>query len=140
MVKNSIRQQIFQYLDKHPDISLKALKKEFRDCPTNTIRTYYRQHFDISKNVSINIKKELIKIIKDYKSPASARVQAIREYNNIIETKPEESSDDGFLKWLETQGNSTLTNRSITDTSSNTSTSLTKGKDGSTSTKTKSSA
>ena len=137
----SVRQQVFEFLKKHPDISLKQLKKEFKDCPTNTIRTYYRQHADISKNVSINIKQELIKIIKNYKSPASARVQAIREYNNLVENKEqEESSDDGFLKWLETQGNSTLTNRSITDTSSHTSTSPIPGKNGNKSTKTKSSA
>ena len=112
----SIRKQVFTYLDTHPDISLKDLKKVFKDCPINTIRTYYRQHFNISDIISINIKKELIKIIKDYKQPASARVQAIREYNNLVETTPEEGSEDPYLKYLEKQN---LRIATIEDTSSN---------------------
>ena len=101
MTNKSIRKQVFEYLEIHPDIPLKKLKKEFKDCPINTIRTYYRQHRDISQNISINIKFELEKIIKDYKQPASARVQAIREYNNLVEITPE-SSDDPLLKLLTT--------------------------------------
>ena len=92
----SIRQQVFRFIKGRPGISVGEVIKEFRDSPTNTIRTYYKQHISISKNVSIDIKEELKKIIKDYKQPASARVQAIREYNNLVENK-EESSDDSLL-------------------------------------------
>jgi len=93
----SIRQQVFEFLKSNPDIPLKELKKEFRDRPTNTIRDYYRQFKDMSKDTSINLKKELEKIIKDYKQPASARVQAIREYRTLIEVQPEEG-EDSLLK------------------------------------------
>ena len=99
---NSIRQQVFTYLNAYPGISLKEVKKEFKDCPINTIRTYYRQHRDISKNIPLDIRTELIKIIKDYKQPASARVQAIREYNNLIEKEPDKSGEDPLLKLLTT--------------------------------------
>ena len=99
----SIRQQVFEYINTHPYKSLKEVKKVFSDCPTNTIRTYYRQATDISKEISIDIRTELQKIIKDYKQPASARVQAIREYNNLIKEEPDKTGDDPYLKFLEKQ-------------------------------------
>ena len=98
----SIRQQVFQYLDKQPDIPIKELYKVFGDRPKETIKAYRRQHRVMKKNIpkhTLNIKEELIKIIKDYKQPASARVQAIREYNNLVETQPQES-EEPLLKLL----------------------------------------
>lgn len=96
-MKNSIRQQVFRLIDKLPDISLKDLYLEFKDSPKKTIKTYLTQHRTIQKNISqcrqIDIRIELIKIIKDYKTPASARVQAIREYNNMKESSPIEGVD-----------------------------------------------
>ena len=105
-IMTSIRKQIFEYLHTHPDIALKKLKVVYKDCPINTIREYYRQFKHTQKdmsNMSIDIRTELIKIIKDYKTPASARVQAIREYNNLIEKEPERKGDDPYLKFLEKQ-------------------------------------
>jgi len=102
IIMTSIRQQVFEYIKTYPHKTLKEVKKAFKDCPTNTIRTYYRQATDISTNIPINIRVELIKIIKDYKTPASARVQAIREYNNIIEKEPVKTGDDPLLKLLTT--------------------------------------
>lgn len=49
---------------------------------------------------TINIKQELIKIIKNYDAPASARVQAIREYNSMIESIPQEDTEEPLLKLL----------------------------------------
>ena len=112
----SIRKQVFKYINTHPYKTLKEVKKAFSDCPTNTIRTYYRQATDISKNISIDIRTELQKIIKDYKQPASARVQAIREYNNLIEKEPDKSGEDPYLKFLEKQS---LKIATTIDTSSN---------------------
>ena len=88
---------------------------------------------------TISPRKILYEIFIDKNQPATARVAAIREYNNIIETKPEEESDDGFLKWLETHGNNTLINPSTIDTSLKTSTFHTKGKNGNTNIKTRNS-
>ena len=100
----SIRQQVLQYIKTYPYKTLKEVKKEFKDCPTNTIRTYYKQFKDISNDIKeIDIRTELIKIIKDYKTPASARVQAIREYNNLIEKEPDKTGEDSYLKFLEKQ-------------------------------------
>ena len=101
----SIRQQVFDQIKNKPDISLKELKMMFSDCPYNTIKSYYKQHRDATKNIPnkiVNIKDELIKIIKDYKQPASARVQAIREYNNLIKESPQKEGDDPLLKLLQT--------------------------------------
>ena len=92
-------------------MSLKDCYLEFKDCPKNTIREYYRQFKSISKNmssVSVNIQQELIKIIKDYKQPASARVQAIREYNNLSQDK-EVLGEDPYLKFLESKNLKTKT-------------------------------
>ena len=100
----SIRSQVFDYLKIYPDITLQEVKKEFKDCPKNTIREYYRQFNAMSNNMAVDIRTELIKIIKDYKQPASARVQAIREYNNIVEATPE-SVEDPLLKLLQTLEN-----------------------------------
>jgi len=135
----SIRQQVFTYINNHPDITLKALKKVFKDCPTNTIRAYFRQHFDMSDNITIDIKKELIKIIKDYKTPASSRVQAIREYNNIVESIPTEG-EDPYLKYLQTLEKQNSKTQIIEDSSSITLNYPTKEKTGNTPTKTKNSA
>ena len=96
----SIRKQVFQFLKLNPGISRKETKKSFGNCPKETVDRYYTEHNKISKNVQLDIKDELKKIIKDYKQPASARVQAIREYNSLVENK-EESSDDSLLKLYE---------------------------------------
>ena len=77
------------------------LKKTFGDCPKETVDRYYTTFNKISRDIHLDIRTELIKIIKDYKQPASARVQAIREYNNLIETTPE-NSEDTLLKLYET--------------------------------------
>jgi len=73
----SIRQQVFDQIKSNPGISLKATKKMFNECPSNTIGGYYRAYHRVKENTrknTIDIKKELEKIIKDYKQPASARV------------------------------------------------------------------
>ena len=103
----SIRSQVFDLINNLPDISLKDIKIEFRDCPSNTIGGYYREYWRIRNNTrkdTLDIRTELTKIIKDYKQPASARVQAIREYNNIVEATPE-SVEDPLLKLLQTLEN-----------------------------------
>ena len=102
----SIRKQVFEYLNIRPDTSRKELKKVFGDCPKETVDRYYSEHNKISRNVQMDIRTELIKIIKDYKQPASARVQAIREYNNLVETTPE-NSEDTLLKLYQTLENDT---------------------------------
>ena len=104
MTNKSIRSQVFEFLNGHPKISLRMLTKEFKDCNRDTIKRYltqYREQFKVESLGDMNIKNELTKIIKDYKQPASARVQAIREYNNLVEITPE-SSDDPLLKLLTT--------------------------------------
>ena len=115
-MKNSIRQQVFRLLDTLPDIPIKDLYLEFKDCPKETIKTYRKQHRGMKKSIhnnTLDIKTELKKIIKDYKQPASARVQAIREYNNMVEITPEES-EDPYLKYLKNKNSKTET---ITDIS-----------------------
>ena len=116
----SVRKQVFEYLNIYQDKTVKEVQKHFKDCPKETIRTYYRQYKGNIKNIqnytNLDIRTELIKIIKDYKQPASARVQAIREYNNLVETTPEESGDDPYIKYLEKQN---LRIATIEDTSSN---------------------
>jgi len=103
----SVRKQVFAYLKIYQDKSVKEVQKHFGVCPKETIRTYYRQYKgntkNIPKGITIDIRTELIKIIKDYKTPASARVQAIREYNNLIEKEPDKSGEDPYLKFLEKQ-------------------------------------
>ena len=101
-IMTSIRSQVLDYLNIRPDTSRKELKKVFRDCPKETVDRYYTQYKSISKNIQLDIRTELIKIIKDYKQPASARVQAIREYNNLIEKEPDKSGEDPLLKLLTT--------------------------------------
>lgn len=101
----SIRKQVFGYLKVYQDKSVKEVQKHFKDCPKETIRTYYRQYKGITKNIPnipLDIKTELKKIILDYKQPASSRVQAIREYKSIVEIQPDGSGDDGLLKLLQT--------------------------------------
>ena len=102
IIMTSIRQQVFALLDRLPDISFKDLCLEFKDCPKNTIKVYKHQHKVNNQNIPVNIADELIKIIKDYKQPASARVQAIREYNNLIKDNPQQKDDNPLLKLLET--------------------------------------
>ena len=100
MAKNSIRQQVFKYINTHPYKTLKEVKKEFSDSPTNTIREYYRQSKDMSNNMSkLDIRTELIKIIKDKKEPGSTKVSALRFLKDIIEITPEKG-DDPLLKLL----------------------------------------
>ena len=89
----------------HPGIDIKNVIRMLPDYNHKSVRTAYRRNIKASKKdeelEALNIKKELTKIIKDYKQPASARVQAIREYNNLVEITPE-SSDDPLLKLLTT--------------------------------------
>ena len=92
----SLRQQVFDYLDGDPKITVKKLRKVFPEANMDTIKRYmmiYRKEhkYDRSK---VNIKEELVKIIKDYRTPASARVQAIREYNNMIKNMPEQTEEE----------------------------------------------
>ena len=101
----SVRKQVFEYTNIYPDKTLKEVKKHFHMCPSETIRTYYRQSKGNTKNIPLDIRTELQKIIKDYKQPASARVQAIREYNNLIEKEPDKSGEDPLLKLLTTLEN-----------------------------------
>ena len=99
----SIRQQVFDYIKIHPEVSLRDTKIRFKDCPSNTIGGYYRAYHRVEKNTrknTLSLKDELTKIIKDYKQPASARVQAIREYRTLVEIQPEES-EDSLLKLYE---------------------------------------
>ena len=98
----SIQSQVFEYLNIHPDTSRKELKKVFKECPKGTIDKYYTRFNKTYNIVHIDIRTELIKIIKDYKTQASARVQAIREYNNLIEKEPDKSGEDPLLKLLTT--------------------------------------
>lgn len=98
----SVRKQVFEFIKTHEKVSLQETKRRFKECPTSTIGGYYRQYHQIEKSTrksTLDIKEELKKIIKDYKQPASARVQAIREYNNLVETQPQES-EEPLLKLL----------------------------------------
>jgi hypothetical protein len=45
----SIRQQVFKYIYSHAGISLKDIKKTFKDCPSNTIGGYYREYHRIKE-------------------------------------------------------------------------------------------
>jgi len=103
----SIRQQVFYWLNKYPDISLRETTNHFLDESYFTIRNNYYKWKELGKKreeiVNIDIRKELIKIIKDYKTPASARVQAIREYNNLIKEEPAKTGEDPYLKFIEKQ-------------------------------------
>ena len=92
----SIRQQVFDYIKIHPEISVSDIKIVFKECPNSTIGAYHRAYHRIDRTVrnnTLSLKDELEKIIKDYKQPASARVQAIREYRTLVEIQPEESED-----------------------------------------------
>ena len=82
----------------------KELRFRLKECPRDTIDRYYTQFKKTAKDVQLDIRTELIKIIKDYKQPASARVQAIREYNNLIEKVPE-TGEDPLLKLYQTVEN-----------------------------------
>ena len=101
----SIQKQVDKIISIHPGITMKQVKMMLPNSPGNTIKSAYRRNKKDAQNYAsdaLNIKTELIKIIKDYKQPASARVQAIREYNNLVETTPEES-EDPYLKFLESK-------------------------------------
>ena len=41
----SIRKQVFEYINTHSEKTLKEVKKEFKECPKETIRTYYRLYY-----------------------------------------------------------------------------------------------
>ena len=97
----SIRQQVFDYINIYPNISRRELRKAFKECPSGTIDRYYTQHNKTSKPIQIDIRTELIKIILHYKTPASARVQAIREYNNMKVSDPIKG-DDPLVELLKT--------------------------------------
>ena len=100
----SITKKIHKYLDKvYPDVDIRQTLDEFPTYPTSAIKTaYYRYINSLKLSETIEIRTELIKIIKDYKQPASARVQAIREYNNLIEKEPDKTGEDPLLKLLTT--------------------------------------
>ena len=101
--KTSLRQLIKDYVYTYPQASRKEVKKAFKDCPKDTVDRYYTEFRRTSNNIQIDIRTELQKIIKDYKQPASARVQAIREYNNLIKEEPDKTGDDPYLKFLESK-------------------------------------
>jgi len=115
----SVRKQVFEYMNIYPHKTVKEVKKWFNNCPGNTIGTYYRDYNRIHKTIrnnTIDIRTELIKIIKDYKTPASARVQAIREYNNLVEKEPDKSGEDPYLKFLEKQNLRIATTEDLSST------------------------
>ena len=95
----SIRKQVFRYLDIYQDKTVKETQKYFGDCPKETIRTYYRQYNKNTKSIPLDIRTELIKIIKDKKEPGSTKVSALRFLKDIIEITPEKG-DDPLLKLL----------------------------------------
>lgn len=102
----SITKKVHKYLDKvYPDVDIRQTLDEFPTYSTDAVTSaFYRYRNMLKKNEkleNIDIKTELIKIIKNYKTPASARVQAIREYNNMIENTPEKG-EDPLLKLLMT--------------------------------------
>ena len=98
----SIRQQVFDYINITPDIPVKEVLKAFKECPSNTIRTYYKQHRAISNNIQkISIKKELIKIIKNKKEPGSTKVSALRFLKELVETNITDG-EDPLVKLLAT--------------------------------------
>ena len=107
----SIRKQVFEYLNTHEDPSLRDTTNHFLDVSYFTIRNAFYKWKEHSNNrekeVNLDIRTELIKIIRDYKQPASARVQAIREYNNLVEKQPDKSGEDPLLKLLTTLENAT---------------------------------
>lgn len=101
----SIQKIVDKVIAIHPGIEAKAVVMMLPDYNSRTIKSAYRRNINNAKkdafNASVDISKELIKIIKDYKQPASARVQAIREYNNLVEKEPDKSGEDPYLKFLE---------------------------------------
>jgi len=115
----SLRQDVFEYIQRHPRISLSKLKREFKEYNGDTIKRYLTQYREINNGDilgDINIKDELIKIIKDYKQPASSRVQAIREYTNLVETQPEDG-DDPYLKFKQALESKNSGTKTIADSS-----------------------
>ena len=116
----SIQKIVDKVIEIHPGIEAKAVVMMLPDYNSRTIKSAYRRNINNAKkdafNASVDISKELIKIIKDYKQPASARVQAIREYNNLVEKEPDKSGEDPYLKFLEKKS---LRIATTIDTSSN---------------------
>ena len=102
--KNSIRQKVFREIDKFESISLSQLSGKFPDEKKGKIKNYLTQYRKINKPKPINLKKELEKIIKDYKTPASSRVHAIKELRQIHKEENikdgEEEQGDPLLKLL----------------------------------------
>ena len=94
----SLRSKVLDYLRIYPDTTRAELREVFRDDSKGNVDRYYT--FFNKKPVPLNIREELEKIIKDYKQPDSARVQAIREYNTLVEPTPESNVEDPLMKLL----------------------------------------
>ena len=73
-------------MKENPETNLSDIKEVFRDENEETIRIYYYNAKQVKK--PYDVKAELIKIIRDYRNPASSRVQAIRELNNALKNQP----------------------------------------------------
>ena len=102
MVKGSIRSKVLKYLRENPETEVRDLEALFSDCTQGTVKRYYFQYKASLR--PFDVEKELIRIIKDYKTPASSRVQAIRELNNMRKEQPETKEgtfNDPFMKILE---------------------------------------
>ena len=113
----NITKTLKQYLSHNPTHDYKNFCELYPDINKDTVkRVYYRIRKGMSLTVPMDIRTELIKIITDYKQPASARVQAIREYNNLVEKEPDKSGEDPYLKFLEKKS---LRIATTIDTSSN---------------------
>ena len=105
MVRGSLRSKVLKYLKENPSIELIELKEVFRDENEETVRNYYQ--INKQKKKPVDIKAELLKIIRDYKQPASSRVQAIREYNNMVKNQTETKEDtniDPYTEYLRQKG------------------------------------
>lgn len=102
-MKGSLRSRVLKYLKENPETELKELKVIFGEYVPKTITRYFRAYTKSLK--PFDVKSELIKIIKDYKSPASSRVQAIRELNNMRKDQPEIISvnEDPYVKFQREQ-------------------------------------
>ena len=96
--KNSILQQVYRALDENPTMPLKQLMSLFPFEEKTKIANYLTRYRKIHAPKPLNVKEELEKIIKNYRFTASTRVQALREYQRILENEPkEEGKDNGDI-------------------------------------------
>lgn len=103
-MKGSLRKRVFEAQNEGK--SNKEIYAQFPDANKVSVKRYIMQWRKIKKELDkkpINIKEELIKIIRDNRAPASSRVQAIREFNAMRKEQPEIIGEvvDPFMKILE---------------------------------------